>query len=64
MGGTARGKDMNSGRKTGSGHKEDHVTDRGQMTSVEIRPAQTRQKRRKRSTIWMNKMEAQEKVQR
>lgn len=55
---------MNSGRKTGSGHKEDHVTDRGQMTSVEIRPAQTRQKRRKRSTIWMNKMEAQEKVQR
>lgn len=49
-------------RKTRRGRKEDSVTNWGQTTSTEITLAQTTQKRRRRSKIWMNKMEAQEKV--
>lgn len=48
--------------KTGSRHKEDSVTDGGQMTGAETRPAQTRNKREGRhGRIWMNKMEARQK---
>lgn len=50
-------------RKTRRGHKEDSVTSGGHKTSPEITLAQTTQERRRRSKIWMNKMEAQEKVE-